>query len=245
MGFFSRIKLRLKREHFQPTWLGMIVNPAFIIRNGLYKIIKPFASQIGGEVLDFGCGSKPYENLFVNCREYIGCDIEESAHDHSDSKIDYFFDGEKLPFEDGRFDAVVSFEVFEHVFNLSDLLNEINRVTKPSGYLLVSIPFVWAEHETPYDFARYTSFGITDILEKHGYQVLKLKKTTPYVLTIFQLLIAYLIQHILPNNKLSYIFQVVLIFPMTLFSCLISAISPKRYDLFCNIVILARKANIK
>ena len=106
-----------------------------------------------------GCGSKPYENLFVHADKYIGCDVEVSGHNHSDSKIDYFFDGKKLPFSDGTFDAVVSFEVFEHVFNLPEILTEINRVTKEKGTLLISIPFAYGEHEIPYDFARYTSFG--------------------------------------------------------------------------------------
>ena len=42
--------------------------------NALYslKYINKFAPQIKGSVLDFGCGSKPYENLFINSDEYIG-----------------------------------------------------------------------------------------------------------------------------------------------------------------------------
>ena len=108
----------------------------------------------GCRVLDFGCGSKPYENLFINIDEYVGCDIEVSGHDHLDSKIDYFFDGKNLPFIDDRFDSVVSFEVFEHIFNLPEILKEINRVTKTSGNILISVPFAWGEHEVPYDFAR-------------------------------------------------------------------------------------------
>ncbi len=244
MNLFLKIKLRLQREEFQPTLLGIIVNPVFIIRNSLYKSVKLFASEIGGNVLDFGCGSKPYEDLFVNCREYVGCDIKVSGHNHKDSKIDYFLEGDVLPFEDEEFDAVVSFEVFEHLFNLPDVLKEINRVTKPTGYLLVSVPFVWAEHEAPYDFARYTNFGMTNILETHGYHILELKKTTSTILTISQLRIAYLIQHVLPKNRFFYFFQVTLIFPLTVFSYLIDAIFPQRYDLFCNLVILAKKSDV-
>jgi len=91
---------------------------------------------------------------------YIGVDLEATGHDHSNSKIDVLYDGKVLPFKDGQFDAVVSFEVLEHVFNLSEVMREINRVTTDSGYLLISVPFAWLEHEIPYDFARYTSFGI-------------------------------------------------------------------------------------
>ena len=63
------------------------------------------------------------------------------------------------------------------MFNLPDLLMEINRVTKRDGYLLLSVPFAWAEHEIPYDFARYTSFALTHLLEKNGYRVLELHKS--------------------------------------------------------------------
>jgi len=239
----AQLKSRKNRENFQPTWLGMVVNPVFIVRNGLFKAIKKITPEIKGDVLDFGCGSKPYENLFVNSRSYIGCDIEVSGHDHRDSKIDCFFDGEILPFRSGRFDTVVSFETFEHIFNLPEILNEINRVTKPAGYLLVSVPFVWAEHEAPYDFARYTSFGITHLLKGAGYQVVELKKTSTYLLASFQVLIAYFYQHLAPRNRLIHIFQLFFIFPLMLLAHLLNAILPKCYELFCGSVILARKVD--
>ena len=158
MNFIKSLKSRIKKEQFQPTLFGLIINPVYIVHSGLFKYINKFAPQMKGSVLDFGCGSKPYENLFINSDEYIGCDIEVSGHDHHDSNIDYFFDGKKLPFANDRFDSVVSFEVLEHVFNLPEILQEINRVTKTSGTFLISVPFAWHEHEAPYDFGRYTSF---------------------------------------------------------------------------------------
>ena len=139
------------------------------------------------------------------------------------------------------FDAVVSFEVFEHVFNLPEILKEINRVTKTSGTLLISLPFVYGEHEAPHDFARYTSFGITHLLKENGFQVIGLKKTTTYLLTCFQLFISYLIQNIVPKNKLYYLFHLIIIFPLTVMAYAFDSILPKNDDLFCSIVILAKK----
>lgn len=244
MKLVKRLKSKVKREQFQPTFFGLIINPVYIIRVGLFKYIKEFAPQISGSVLDFGCGSKPYENLFINSDEYIGCDVQVSGHNHQDSKIDYFFDGKKLPFTDGRFDTVVSFEVFEHVFNLSEILKEINRVTKKSGMLLISIPFAYGEHEVPYDFARYTSFGITEILKESGFQVIEYKKTTTHFLAICQLLISYLVQNVAPKkNRYYYIFQIMIIFPITVIAYGLNSILPKNYDLFCNSIILAKKIN--
>lgn len=232
----------LRKQSFQPTWLGVIVSPVYIVRRGLYQNIKQFAPLISGDVLDFGCGSKPYENLFENAKSYVGCDLKVSGHSHSDSRVDQFYDGRTLPFADGCYDAVVSFETFEHIFNLPDILREIHRVTKANGYLLMTIPFAWDEHEIPFDFARYTSFGITHLLGKAGFEVLHVKKTTTYVLAVFQMLIAYLHQHVLPRNKLAYAFQVLLLFPLNLFALASDAVLPKKYQYFCNTLVLARKS---
>ena len=83
--------------------------------------------------MDFGCGSKPYESLFVNAKKYIGIDVEVSGHNHKDSKVDVFYDGKTLPFADKSFDAVVCFEVLEHIFNPDEAITEIRRVLKGDG----------------------------------------------------------------------------------------------------------------
>ena len=50
-------------------------------------------------------------------------------------------------------------------------MSEIRRVLKPVGKLLISSPFVWDEHEVPFDFARYMSFGIRYILRRRQAQI--------------------------------------------------------------------------
>lgn len=240
MSLWSRFRARIRREHFAPTWLGVLTNPAHIVRSGLYKAIKEIAPEIQGNILDFGCGSKPYEHLFLNSASYVGCDTQNSGHDHYTSKVDYFYDGKTLPFADEQFDAVVSFEVFEHIFDLPNSIKEINRVTKRNGLLLISIPFAWAEHEAPHDFARYTTYGISYLLEKNGYKVVNLKRTSTYLLAVFQLLLAYLIQ-VAPKNKLYYLFQLGIFFPTTLAAYTLNAVLPAKNELFLGSVILARK----
>jgi SAM-dependent methyltransferase len=199
------------------------------------------APRVSGSVLDFGCGSKPYEMLFTAATSYVGLDMVATGHDHKDSKVDVFYDGKALPFPDKEFDAVVSFEVFEHVFNLPEVLKEINRVTVDSGLLLISVPFGWAEHEAPYDFARYTSFGISHVLKEAGYEVLETRKTATFLLAVFQMLIAYISQSTLRNRVLSRLRQLCVVFPCTLMAYTLNEVLPKRYEFFCNLVILARK----
>ena len=243
MNLLEKVRLEARQGSFRPTFLSLLATPGYIGRRGLYKAISGLASGISGRVLDFGCGSKPYEQLFAHTSEYVGVDLEVTGHNHSDSKIDVFYDGEMLPFPDVRFDAVVSFEVFEHVFNLPEIVREINRVTCDSGHLLISIPFAWNEHEVPYDFARYTSFGITHVLKEGGYEVLELRKTTTFLEALGQLFISYL-TFLNPRSRfLRNLFQLFVIFPATMTVLILNAALPKRYEYFSNSVILARKVS--
>ena len=54
----------LKKEMFNPRLIGFLFNPFYIIRRGLYKGIKANTNKLKGKLLDFGCGSKPYRELF-------------------------------------------------------------------------------------------------------------------------------------------------------------------------------------
>jgi len=234
---------RLRREKFLTSPLGIVIHPNYHICRGLYKSIRSMAPKFKGDVLDFGCGLKPYESLFINAKSYIGVDVEVSGHSHKKSKVDFFYDKKTLPFPDNHFDAVVSFEVFEHVFNIDEVLTEIKRVLKPDGQLLITIPFAFGEHEIPYDFARYTSYGIRHIFENNKFEVLDIKKTTTYILAVCQMFITYLVIYVSPENKFFRgIFQLLIIFPLNLISLFLNLIFPKRYEYFCNSVVLGRNS---
>jgi SAM-dependent methyltransferase len=130
--------------------------------------------------------------------------------------IDVIYDGWNLPFLSNSFDTIVSFEVFEHVFNPEQILSEIYRVLKPGGHILITTPFCWGEHEQPYDFIRYTSFGMESILERNEFKVLSITKTNDSFLAIPQMLISYISNHVLPKGKiLSIVLQLSVVFPLT------------------------------
>ena len=159
-----------RRQVFHPSYfLGIWINPFFIIRRGLIDGVREISQYLdGGKLLDIGCGSKPYEELF-QVKEYCGIDIEVSGHNHTSSKVDKFYDGNVIPYSNEYFNHVFSSEVFEHVFNIDELFDEINRVLVPGGKFAFTCPFAWDEHEQPYDFARYTSFAIEHMLTQHGF----------------------------------------------------------------------------
>jgi SAM-dependent methyltransferase len=222
--------------------LSFLMNPSHIMRKGIYSAIKRFAPEITGRVLDFGCGSKPYEELF-DPLSYTGVDIEISGHDHATSKVDRFYDGHTIPFEDGAFDSVIAFEVFEHIFNVEEILGEVRRVLRPHGKLLLSIPFAWPEHEVPYDRARYTSFGIEKLLTDAGFDVVHTVKTTTSVRAIAQLAIVYVSDHCLPQHGLiSKLLRLMIIFPMNVTAMIADFVLPNRYDFYSGLVVLATSA---
>lgn len=209
---------------------------------GLFKNIKLVAPSIKGNILDYGCGSKPYEHLFKHAKSYIGVDINMSGHDHWDSKVDCYFDGANLPFKNKGFDAIVSFEVFEHVFNLPEILMELNRVLDDDGILAITIPFAWEEHEIPYDYARYTMYGMISELKKAGFQMVSTKKTTTYIMAISQLLILYILKNLSPKNRiLKKVIQLIVIFPITLTTLILNKILPEKYDYYLNCLYIAKK----
>jgi SAM-dependent methyltransferase len=95
----------------------------------------------------------------------------------------------------------VSFEVFEHIFSPHQVLAELHRVLRPGGTILISIPFVFREHEKPFDFARYTSFGIRHLLIECGFSIQQIEKTTTERGVLAHVLIGYL-ERVLGGRRL-------------------------------------------
>jgi len=227
---------------FEPKLLGLFINPFYIARKGLLKSIKPLGKYISGKTLDVGCGTKPYEKYFSSS-EYIGIDVKTTMH-HSKNSIDVYYDGKAFPFKNEQFDSVLSNQVFEHVFNPDLFLSEINRVLKSDGYLLITVPFVWDEHEQPFDYARYSSFGLKYILNKNGFDIVTHIKTENNIKTIFQLINGYIYKKVY-NKKyfIKPISTLLIMAPITIMGIIINIILPDNDDLYLDNVVLAKKTN--
>lgn len=128
--------MSLSRE-FDPTFLS----PVYLIRHRLLEKIRQYAPSLEGELLDFGCGAKPYQSLF-QVKSYTGVDYDGPGHSHEKESIDFFYDGVSLPFPSDRFDSIFSSEVFEHIFNLPQILPELYRVLRPGGRMLITLSLI-------------------------------------------------------------------------------------------------------
>jgi SAM-dependent methyltransferase len=201
MKLFDKLwkkKENLVEEHFfRPRWYSVFLNPYFINRRSLFLSIKHFASisNENDRVLDVGCGLKPYRSLFKNL-EYIGIDIEGGGHDDRAKHVDKYYDGISIPYENASCGVVICTQVLEHASDPEALINEIARVLKPGGVVLFSMPFIYPEHEEPYDFRRYTKFEHMRILEKSGFKDIRIKKTTGFFGTFGQLLVIFIYESI-------------------------------------------------
>lgn len=237
----SSLKTVIRKEQFEPGIFGLVINPFYIARKALLESIKELGDNISGKTLDVGCGTKPYEKYFKSS-EYIGLEIETTVH-REVSKADFFYDGTKFPFNNNEFDSIVTNQVFEHVFNADSFLNEINRVLKKNGILLLTVPFVWDEHEQPYDFARYSSFGIKSVLEKNGFEIIAHRKTVTNFGVIIQLINGYIYKMTVRNSLIRQIVTVLVMFPLSILGIILSKILPSNKDLYLDNIILAKKVN--
>ncbi len=228
-------------SEFSPGFL----HPLHFIRNGLKKGISSYAYAMTGRMMDFGCGSKPYRTLF-KVDEYVGVDYYNEGHPHDNEQIDVFYDGETLPLEDNYFDSVLSTEVFEHLFNLDDILKEINRVMKKDGHLLVTCPFVWNEHEVPYDYARYTRFALQIIMQKNGFEIIEYSKSGNFLTAVFQLWILYWYTLFYKKRNrfflLRWLYKLAIVLPSNILGELLNRLLPVNDSLYLNNIFLAKKS---
>lgn len=124
----------------------------------LYRQLRRTLANVGGKVLDAGCGDKPYRGWFGSASEYVGLDL------YPGPSVDVVVSADKKwPFEDGYFDALLSSQVLEHVEHLDLTLNEMSRVLKRGGLMIISFPFLYNEHGAPGDYQRFTASGASTL----------------------------------------------------------------------------------
>jgi len=115
------------------------------------------------KVLDIGCGNKPYKEFFTGC-QYTGLDITLKG-----ASPDIICDSMALPIKDLLSDIVFTSQVIEHVPDPVSMVRECFRILKPGGVLILTGPFYWPLHEEPYDFFRFTKYGLENLMRGSGF----------------------------------------------------------------------------
>lgn len=166
-GGITAIENRIKDKALRTP-----LDPLYIAKRILLDAMTDSARYAHGRLLDVGCGSKPYKYVFEpHITEYVGMDLP------SIKSADVHGDVQKIPFKNGSFDTVLCTEVLEHVPQPDKAMAEMARVLKKGGHLILTAPQVWGLHDIPYDYYRYTPYGLRYLAEKAGLKVINIRKT--------------------------------------------------------------------
>jgi len=137
------------------------------IQKRLQLIINSDSLLAGDKILDYGCGSKPYQALFTKkFKSYVGADIEGNAN----ASLIIGPEGQ-VPAVDESFDCVLSSQVLEHVVNPQIYLKEAFRVLKKGSHLILSTHGIWPYHPDPTDFWRWTIDGLQREIGRAGFEI--------------------------------------------------------------------------
>lgn len=138
-----------------------------------------FEDCFRGTLIDLGCGTAAYREYFcrhVDC--YIGVDWASSLHE---TEADVIADlNARLPFRAGSANVVSCISVLEHLKEPQAFLQECRRILADGGRLLLVVPFMWHVHEAPYDYFRYTRFGLLHLLQQAGFESVRIEEATGF-----------------------------------------------------------------
>lgn len=125
-----------------------------ITRKNLDKFLAKYATS--EKVLDIGSGNSSYGKFFPN---RISVDIDPKR------KPDIIADFHNLPFKNGEAGIVLTTEVFEHLKDPRKAVEEIKRVLKDKGLVILTTRFVFPIHDAPNDFWRFTKYGLRELFK--------------------------------------------------------------------------------
>ena len=120
----------------------------------------------------------PYAHLFD---DYTGLEFDVARY--PDVRPHIAGSALELPVCDVSFDTVFSSQVLEHVPEPWRMVEEMARVLKPGGCLLLSAPHIWGLHEVPHDYFRFTCYGLQHLAERAGLEVLEVHPMAGYWVT--------------------------------------------------------------
>ncbi len=141
------------------------LDPDWLVTRRLERDLRrALARYARGTVLDVGCGGRPYESLLPQGARMFGLDTPASVEAHPDALAL----ATALPIASASVDTVLCTQVIEHLAEPSACLREIARVLRPGGHALISAPQAANLHEEPFDFFRYTAFGLRHLCVKAG-----------------------------------------------------------------------------
>lgn len=155
-----------------------------------------FGPVMRGKLLDVGAGTKPYREFFSHVDNYIGANalpyyLPAIPADIGKSTDIWISDALPLPFADGSFDCLSSFQVLSVIEDPGAFFAELRRLVKPGGDILLSTDFLypkWAEG----DCFRHTDHSLRSLALRSGFDVVAVESFGGWMTTVHCLLMRYI-----------------------------------------------------
>jgi SAM-dependent methyltransferase len=166
----------------------------------------------GKKILDIGAESQPYRSLFPE-KSYYSQDIVQNAT----KNIDFVGDIVKgIPaIKTNDFDYILCTQVLEHIYDPRAAFEEFARVLKPGGRLFLTTHMVFDEHMEPYDYYRFTKYGLKSLGDEAGFSLEHIK---PHggVFTVLAYIISFLPIKIFSKrgSRLYYLYLIIFSLPI-------------------------------
>jgi len=145
------------------------VRPAPLAHQAIHDtVVRILDDQPRGALLDVPAGEGALAGRLIDAGfEVRCCDLYPEIFRLDGVDIHQGNLDAELPFGDQSFDYVTCLEGLEHIENPQQAMREFARVLKPGGKLFVSTPFAFPVHQKPYDYYRYTAYGLRLLIERH------------------------------------------------------------------------------
>ena len=146
----------------------------------------------GSKVLDIGAGGCPHREKFNHCeyftQDFIQLSDSQIQNQEGYGKIDFVSDILDIPVPDSSYDVILCTEVIEHVPDPISAINEISRILKPGGTLLITAPLQSGLHQEPYHFyGGYTKYWYEKFLTENNFTELNIEENGSLHSTYFAL----------------------------------------------------------
>lgn len=160
---------QLKQIFFRLRYFPL--HPQWLIYHKETRDLIQICKKLRGSVLDVGCADQKLRRLLPADCGYIGLDYYQTAAGWYGTRPQIFGDAQCLPILANSMDSVLLLDVLEHLPKPEDCINEIRRVLKPGGKLILQVPFVYPIHDAPLDFQRWTIYGLRELARKTRFAV--------------------------------------------------------------------------
>lgn len=122
-------------------------------------------------ILDAGAGASPYRKLILGI--YHSCDFPQTNPSAESAQHTFLCDLASLPVEDNTYSTVICNQVLEHVRDPQTVIDELFRVLKPGGKLILTAPGCYGEHMIPYNYYNFLQYGLTMLFENTGFKEIR------------------------------------------------------------------------